>query len=393
MKKHILFISLAAGLLALASSCSPKVEITSENPSALITDKAKYEMIHSLETIDEDRFLVMNYTIDYKLDSLLEANVSNPAEMFQWVAANLMDVIPEGGNIPGMGAGCSAFAAADPATGDFLMGRNYDYCHVKDSAEVPLTAILVKTAPKGGKKSISMIDSYWIGYPKGFYKDGKTDLSPLMSAPYAILDGINEDGLAMGILHLGGASAKQNDPDKKFLWCNLVMRAALDKTSTVEEALQLVSQYNVATVSPGKGNYHFFMADATGDYAILEYSYKNGEVTEESVPTEMVVLKGQDHSYVTNFYVDSLMADNEKIGGKSSRGMARYHILKDSLTVNAYKLTPEQGMQLLKAASSSPKPDDRTSHTQWSALYNLSKKTMDISILQEYEKKYTFKVE
>ena len=78
------------------------------------------------------------------------------------------------------------------------MGRNYDYRHFNadKTSYVPTSAILVHTAPQGGKKSISMVDGLNMGYGKGFYTDGNTDLSLLMGLPYAALDGINEDGFA-----------------------------------------------------------------------------------------------------------------------------------------------------------------------------------------------------
>lgn len=384
---------MAAGLTALSGCCTPKVEITSENPSAFLSDKAKIEQVHSLQTLDEGRLLVMDYTLDYKLDELLEANVGSFQGLMEFAAKNLMDVLPESMPGEGMDAGCSAFATIDPQTGDKLMGRNYDYCHVENGEEVPLTAILVRTSPEGGKKSISMIDSYWIGYTKGFYKDGKSDLSQLMTAPYSLLDGINEDGLAVGVLHLKGNPAMQDDPEKKFIWGNIAMRAMLDKAGTVEEAIELVRSFNIVMDTPAKGNNHFFIADATGDYAIIEFSFKDGVVTDDAYPTETVVLKGREHSYVTNFYVDPALADNEVLGGKSDHGKARYLKMQDTLRVNAYKLTEEQAMNLLKAVSTASNPAENTSHTQWSALYNLSKRTMDLSILQEYEKKYSFKVE
>ena len=391
MKTRLYSAIALAAILSLAA-CVPKVEITSLNPSALVADEAKYEMLHSLQSVDSDLFFVMDYTQDYHLDELLEADASSLPQMLEFFSDKLLDVKPPVPFTLGMGAGCSAFAATDPSTGDFLMGRNYDYCHKVNGVEVPLEAILVKTAPKGGKKSISMVDSYWIGYPKGFYTDGKTDLSALMAAPFAILDGINQDGLAVGILHLSGKPAVQRDSTKKSIWCNVVMRAMLDKTATVEEALEMVRNYNVSMMGPSSGSYHIFLADATGDFAILEYSYADGQTSGDAVPDRMVALKGDPYRYVTNFYVDPQMASDEKIGGLSNYGKSRYLTLQDSLTVNAYKLTKEQASALLEAVSIPEKPEKNASHTQWSALYNLSRKTLDLSILRDYGTTYSFSV-
>lgn len=144
--------------------------------------------------------------------------------------------------------------------------------------------------------------------------------------------------------------------------------------------------------TPAKGNNHFFIADATGDFAIVEYSFKDGVVSAEIYPDQTVVLQGEGYNYVTNFYVDPALADNEWLGGASSHGKARYLKMKETLTAKDNKLNEEEGMELLKAVSTASNPAENTSHTQWSALYNLTKKTMTLSILQEYDKQYSFEV-
>ena len=85
-----------------------------------------------------------------------------------------------------------------------MMGRNYDYRHstADGKSYKSIAAILVHTAPAGGKRSISMVDGMNLGYGKGFYTDGTTDLSLLMGLPYAALDGINEDALPSVCCHL-----------------------------------------------------------------------------------------------------------------------------------------------------------------------------------------------
>lgn len=370
-------------------------KFTSSNPSACITDSAKYAMIHSLRTLDEDRLLEMDYTLDYKLDEMVENGAGSYQEL-QLFMASLLDVMPN--QLPGvvMDAGCSAYTAEDANTGERLMGRNYDFCHVENGNEVPITAIMVRTAPANGKRSINMCDSYWMGFHKGFYNDGTTDISALVGAPYSVLDGMNEDGFAVGILHLLGNPAAQVDTTRKTLWSNVLMRVMLDKASNVDEAIEIAKNYNINMVNPAKGNNHFFLADASGNYAILEYTFDENEpITETSVPNRQAIFQGPDFSYVTNFYVDPtpVVAEDAFLGGKSQKGKARYEILEGTLKLNAYKLTEEQAHDLLKQVSQSANPEENTSHTQWSALYNLSQRTMDVSILQEFETKYSFSFE
>lgn len=380
--------------LAVISCCNENVGRTSDNPSMFLTDSEKIEMVHSLKTVDGDRFLEMDYTIDYDLDGMIDASLTTFEEIEAYIFANMMDVAPGGNALLAPEASCSAFAAMDPATEEKYMGRNYDFCHVENGEEVPITAIMVRTAPEGGKKSISMVDSYWLGYKEGFYNDGVSDLSMLVATPYGLLDGMNEDGLAVGVLHLLGNPTAQTDPTKKNVWSNVLMRVLLDRAGTVDEAIEIAKGLNMNMSNPAKGNNHFFLADANGDYAILEYTYEEGEKdVDNAVPNHMLVLDGPEHSFVTNFYVDPNLSENAEIGGKATTGKARYEILEGDLTLKTYKLTFEQARDLLKMVAQNPKPAENTSHTQWSALYNLSRKTLDISILQEFENNYTFTLE
>ena len=43
-------------------------------------------------------------------------------------------------------------------------------------------------------------------------------------------------------------------------------------------------------------------------------------------------------------------------------------------------------MQLLGAVATDVDINEPTSHTQWSSLYNLSQKTLDVAILKGYDK-------
>jgi len=379
----------------LSSSCCQQMEQkTTDNPHAYITNEENVKIITTLQELDPERFYVMNYTADYKLDELIEFGVESTDQMMEFLSKNIFDVAPSEVSVPTPSSGCSAYAATGIESGDYLYGRNYDYCHVENDVEVPATAMFVRTAPAGGKKAISMVDAYWLGFHKGFYNDGKTDLSMLIAAPYEILDGMNEDGFAVCVLHLDGKATRQDEPGKQFIWANIFMRKLLDTVGTVEEALALAKTYNLSMKTPASGNLHFFIADATGDYAILEYSYTDASSVDETLPNVMKVFRGGEcDRYVTNFYVDPDLAEHPTLGPLGKHGLWRYDTLKVSLSRCGDKLTDDQAMGLLKAVSQNSNPGENTSHTQWSALYNLSQKKVDVSILQEYDTKYTFSIE
>ena len=377
-------------LMACFGICSCDNGAKTPSRAKYITDPAKLSMIYSMKDLDgTGRLYEIDYTADYKLDEIIKAQKTNPNDLFQYVAYLLYDELPKTKTTASYGAGCSAFAVPEDGSIDFLMGRNYDFCHATDDkgGYIPTSAILVRTAPKDGKKSISMVDGLNMGYAQGFYTDPKKDLSMLMGLPYAILDGINEDGFAIGILALRETQTLQENNQTK-IGPTVAMRMLLDRASTVKQALAMLKEYDMDMRESGTSNYHFFMADATGDYAIVEYTRNAGE----AVPHIMETFTENDTlRCVTNFYVSPTMVGT-KDGWGSEHGKARYETMRNTLKAKDYTLTSDEAMNLLKAVSQPPS-SEITSQTQWSALYNLTERTMRLTILREYAKEYNFKVE
>ena len=385
---HYSWLLVCSILMAMTMSSCESTSTETQNPSAYITDSEKLAMLHSMKDLDgTGRLYEINYTADYMLDKVLAAGITKSNDLFNYVAYLLFDNKPNESANVSYGAGCSAFAVPDPKSKDFLMGRNYDYRHSNNTGYVATSAILVHTAPEGGKKSISMVDGLnLIYYGQGFYTDGNTDLSLLMGLPYAALDGINEDGFAIGILALKEEQTEQLS-DKPKISPTVAIRLLLDRASTVEEAVAMLDNYAMDMRGNGRSNYHYFMADATGDYAIVEYTIPDGD----SIPRFMEVLKGNDTlRCVTNFYVSPSMAGTTD-GWGSSHGLDRYDTLRNNLLINNYMLSEDAAMGLLEKVAQAP-TEELTSQTQWSALYNLTDKTVRLTILREYAKEYKFKV-
>lgn len=78
-------------------------------------------------------------------------------------------------------------------------------------------------------------------------------------------------------------------------------------------------------------------------------------------------------------------------GWGSKHGKVRYDTLRNTLRANNYVLKAADAMPLLQAVSQPP-TEELTSQTQWSALYDLSEKTLRLSILREYGKTFNFKI-
>lgn len=367
-----------------------------ENKAQMVTDADKLAMIYSLVDLEgnKGRIYEMTYDVDYKLDEALNAGIDGTSTLTAFVATRLLDVLPtsKGMNLI-YDAGCSVFACPDKTTGHQLMGRNFDFNHLDATTKerIMIPVIAVHTAPAGGKKSVSFVDGQFVGYKSGFYTDGKSDLSMLMALPYLMLDGINEDGFAISVLKLDGKPTCQQAEGKKTIFTTVAMRMLLDRAGTVKEAIEMLKQYNMSMDKDPKASYHFFMADATGDYAIVEYTNPDLSLN----PDKMEVLTGNDTlRCVTNFYVSPTMANTDHGFNKSSHGMERYKILRKNLSQYAYNLNATQGMDVLTQVAQGPEESFlSTGFTQWSEVYNLNKKKVTMSILREFGKTFEFGME
>lgn len=396
MKKWQIYVASLAMMITLSACSDDDAPVSgptpTQNEAKMILDKDKLAMIYSLRDLEgnKGRIYEMDYTVDYMLDKALNFGIHDTQTLKMFVALNLMDTIisTKSMNIS-YDAGCSAFACPDKTSGDYLMGRNFDFNHKdQNSNRIPIPVIAVHTAPAGGKKSVSFVDGQFVDYKSGFYTDGKSDLSMLMALPYLLLDGINEDGFAVSVLKLDGNPTQQQETGKKKIFTTVAMRMLLDKAGTVQEALTLLDNYNMCTDNV-PASYHFFMADAKGDYAIVEYTNPNLD----EIPNKMEILTGNDTlRCVTNFYVAPSMGETAHGMKYSSHGMDRYLDLRKVLLEHNYALTPEEGMNLLKIVAQGPESTRSTGFTQWSEIFNLSKKKVTMSILREWDKQFKFEV-
>ncbi len=383
-------VAMAMAMATAAASCASGTSASTENKASCITDAGKLEMIHSMKDLDGNgRLYEIDYNQDYMLDSVMQPGITEQSGLFRHIASLLFDNLPAEKPEVKYGAGCSAFAAQEAEGKGFLMGRNYDFRHFTpdNKSYLPTSAILVRTAPEGGKKSISMVDGLNLGFGQGFYNDGKTDLSMLMALPYAALDGINEDGFAIGVLALNEKQTNQQT-GKQRIGTTVAIRMLLDKASTVREAIEMLKNYDMDMRGNGHSNYHFFMADATGDYAIVEYTFDK----DRTEPKVMEVFTADDSlRCVSNFYVAPSMTGTTD-GWGSSHGKDRYENLRKTLDEKKHVMKEDEAMQLLEKVSQPP-TEELTSQTQWSALYNLTEKTLRLTILREYAKEYNFRIE
>ncbi|MGJ4851216.1 C45 family autoproteolytic acyltransferase/hydrolase [Bacillota bacterium Meth-B3] len=357
MKKANLCLMLIA-MLALMP-CHTAVAEKTANPAAMLTTDEQAASIASIEDIDDGLFYTMDYTADYKLDEVLRGGIVDSPSMVAFVQENLLS--GEAPANPDAGAGCSAFVVTTE-DGRVLYGRNFDY-------KMDMAAVLIRTAPKDGYKSIGIVDTGWMGYGIGSLDDGATDLSMAVSFPYLIMDGMNEKGLAVSVLYLDGDPTRQDRGNPKIM-TTVAMRLVLDRAATVDEAIALLDRYDMQSASPD-ANYHFLFADATGKAVVVEYCNHAMSVVNET--------------YVTNFYLDPSM-------NGFGHGQNRYDVMAAALSFKNHVLTKSEAMSLLELVSQA-ETKESTSMTQWSVVYNLSELDATVSIRRDYEKLFAFRVE
>lgn len=313
--------------------------------------------IMSLEKIDDYTLYTMEYDGDYGFDDFLETGASNDAELVDFVVKKLLKGIPMEFSIPNLG--CSTFNATTQE-GDKLFGRNFDLTYSP--------ALFVKTQPDNGYASMSTVNLGFLGFNEDKQPDSLMRQIITLAAPYAPLDGLNEKGLSIGVLLIPDVATNQQT-DKIDITTTTAVRLVLDKAATVDEAVELLKQYDMH--SSASSSYHFQIADATGKSVVVEYV--NNEIS--------IIEATQDYQMATNF----LLTPGDYDFGK---GHDRYETMKTILDKNKGIVKDEQaGMDILEAASSDWRLNDRgeNSATQWSIVYNNTDLTAKVIMGRKYD--------
>lgn len=310
----------------------------------------------SIERINDTQLFTMEFDGDYGFDTFMETGASSDAELVQFVISELTHGLPIEFELPDLG--CSTYVAETP-DGDALMGRNFDMYYSP--------VMLTKTTPDNGYRSFTMVNLAYIGYDETYLP---TDLSSsilTLCAPYAPMDGMNEKGLAVSVMLIDTVPTNQ-ESEKLDVTTSSAIRMLLDKAATVEEAITLLE--NVDMHASANSCYHFLIADAEGNSAVVEY-----------IDDEISILRGEKIS--TNFL---LTPGEYDFGG----GYDRYDIVKAELDASNSILTEEEAMHVLYLCRNEITEPDDTSSTQWSCIYNLDKCTVDIAVGSDFDHVYSY---
>jgi predicted choloylglycine hydrolase len=291
----------------------------------------------SLEKVDDYPLFVMRYHGTYFFDLFSEYGIEWPLFKKFYKAVN-----PDA---------CTSFAALNDE-GDAFFGRNFDWQH--------RSSLLLFTDPPGGYASVSMVDLYYFGL-EGMQEIPWKKRFNLLATPYAVMDGMNEWGVAVG---QNAVPIKQlpYDPNKPTLISNQLMRAVLDHARDVNEAITLIQKYNPNfPVIYG----HLHIADVSGNSVVVEY-----------VDGRMVIIRNEEPWQVsTNFLLSEAQTET---------GCWRYDLASEHLGKAQGNIAQNEAMKLLQAV--------KLSHTVWSVVYNLSTGDVRIAMGKDYEQVHGFQL-
>ncbi len=389
MTKHVAFPIIALATLTAVQSCSSnnkfsEIEgIPSSNPATLLQTDAQKATAATLRDIKKGHLYTMENTADYKLKEILaQGGAKSSEDLILKVFKNLLN-LPGDASASGMDYGCSAFCVKSPE-GDVIVGRNFDYRFVS-SANVAVHNLVPGAFESMCISAMPYLDEKV--FVAGSLSDGTTDISvPTVASVYCCLDGMNDAGLFIGVLSLRGGGAVQHNPDKSDIVPSLAIRIALDECANIDEAVEMFRGHNFfADGEDSPNNYHFLIADASGKSVVVEYYRPGEEAPVEDAKAIDWTLNVLDEDHVTNFY---LTESWRHLGV----GQNRYDIIHSRLEEKQRVLTEDEAMQLLQDVLQLLNPEEVTSNTQWSVVYNLTKKTATVCVNKDYETKLHFRL-
>lgn len=354
---------------------------------------------------EEGEVYAMRVKGGFYFDKFLEqGGVSDDKELINFITGNitkgLIDMSIEESDV-----NCSAFNAVT-ADGDILFARNYDF------AQTNVCLTITDNPGEGRYRSFSTVDLNYVGIHPEESVSTLMDKITCLAAPFAPLDGINEKGLSCGIFmsYQGGSvdegtvATDQKDADKDNITSTTMLRLILDYAADVDEAVELVSKYNLH--DSAKSSFHYMIADASGKSALLEWVPENGTDATDNDGAARVLkvtyntdgmyasLREPDdfkYQWITNFIVTN--HESYYTGNEAKPGWDRYEDIYNTLHANGGRVANEQAaMDILRSVGRRTYKGGGGC-TVHSVVFNLTKKTVLWVANENYDDRsayYTF---
>lgn len=303
----------------------------------------RIKTLKSIKKLDDFPLYVMFYYGDYPLAGFSPDTTISP------------NIQEENISLDSSSWACTCFSALTEK-GIHIFGRNFDW------EDHP--ALLLFTDPPNRYASVSMVDISYLGYSKG--DSPEKNPGGLFESPLLPFDGMNEKGLAIGMMAVPAAEPPQ-DPQKKNVGSLLIIRLMLDHAKNIEEALTVFKNFNIVFQSGPP--LHYFIADRQGKSAVIELVNRKISVLHSS------------HSWqvATNFVITGISFKN------AQAPCWRYNKAWETLENKANKFSPSAALSLLKDVSQR--------NTIWSVVYDTSSLDFLVVMGKNYGQVYEFNLE
>jgi len=300
----------------------------------------RIKTIRSLKKLDDFPLYTMHFYGDYDLPDLAP-NASLPQDL-------------QIGDRPGASSlwACTCFST-NTEQGSQLFGRNFDW------EDHP--ALLLYTDPPDRYASVSMVDISYFGYSKSDAPE--KDPGGLLRSPLLPFDGMNEQGLAVGMMAVPAAQAP-HDPQKQTIGSLLIIRLMLDHAKDSEEAIAILKNFNIDF--QGGPPLHYFITDRSGRSVVIEF-----------VDHKISVLPSA-HSWqvATNFNLTGISPEN------SLASCWRYKKVWETLESQETMSSSLNALSLLKEVSQR--------NTIWSVVYDTSSLIFIVVMGKKYDQIHEF---
>lgn len=310
-----------------------------------------------IEKIGDGSMILVKLNTDYGFKEFLEVGASSMEEHVEFLKASGIDFYDKAFEL--RAPFCTTYSAQNE-DGDYIFGRNDDL--FPDD-----TAILIYTKPDDGYASVAMIDGVYFGYENE--NTNVEDIKKYMqSVAHFPADGMNECGVAIAQNSVEAQS--KIDPEKVTIGSLQAVRLVLDYAKDVEDAIELLKQYNIYFELSEQA--HFMISDATGRSVIVEY-----------VDGEMIVLEN-DHPWQinTNFVVSQYIDEEDA----ATRELClRYQDAHRTLQKKNGVLKGEEPIDLLR--------DVVQAHTLYSTVYNKTSGDIQVAMRRKFSRIYQFRMD
>ncbi|MBO4905376.1 MAG: linear amide C-N hydrolase [Lachnospiraceae bacterium] len=323
-----------------------------------------------------------------------------------YYGSDVIDALKKDGFID---TGCSTFFTHNP-DGEPITCRNYDYAHRVSQEDSTITGlnIVLHCKPEGKYESIAMADAVWCDETNPLLQRGGPDMPGFDTGlidiiPYECMGGINEKGLCVSILRVD--IKKGDQPARYPIGSSMLLRYMLDDCANVTEAVKKV---DTAIVTPEDWqDCHIYVTDADGDYAVIESRNSEVSVIRSDVVTNFYLTYDDIEDSYKNGKLreQAVMITDENGESEYSVGYGHgYHRFitiasqleshRDTASEEYRTVMPESvALVVLQSAAQNPYTKaSGISMTQYSAIYNNEKKSLEVWPFQNYQTSYAFDV-